>query len=83
MAVLAPTRENLAQKRFDERYMTAAEIGHECKVSRVSVMRARARDLLPDAILVGDNLYIWERDGVKPYIDAWKTILDVRRRQPA
>jgi predicted DNA-binding transcriptional regulator AlpA len=70
-----------AQERFDERYITSAEICRELGVNRTTVLAAKKKGLLPDAVMVGDVLCIWERAAVRPNIDAWKRMLDVRRRR--
>lgn len=77
MAIACPQRDNLAQKRFDERYISTAEIARECKVSRVSVMRARKRGLLPEGIVIGTTV-VFDRDAARPKIDAWKIVLAAR-----
>lgn len=78
----AVRKKNLAQQAFDQRYITASEIARECEVSRPSVMRARERGALPDAISVSDgNIYIWEREPARPYIEAWKITLRAKRGQ--
>ncbi len=77
MSVVCPERENLAQKRFDEKYISTAEIARECNVSRVSVMRARKRNLLPQGVVVGTTV-VFEREVARPKIDAWKIILAAR-----
>lgn len=75
-----PAALNAFQQRFNETYITATEIGQEAGVSRTAVLHARRRGLLPGAIAVnGDQLYIWERASVRPFLDAWKVILRVRR----
>jgi predicted DNA-binding transcriptional regulator AlpA len=79
-----PPRPNLAQERFNQQYITSAEIAAECHVSRPSVMRARERRMLPEPIAVGEgNIYIWERQTVRPFIDAWKLTLAAKRGQIA
>jgi hypothetical protein len=75
-----PATDNPAQRAFDERYITAAEICTTLGVSRTAVLGARQRGLLPEPINVNDGmLYIWERATVAPYLDAWTTIIRVRR----
>lgn len=50
------------------------------QVSRTTVHQACKRGLLPDAVLVSDSLTrIWERATVRPYLDAWRVVLAVRR----
>lgn len=69
-----------AQQRFDANYITSTEIAGELQVSRTALVNARNRGLLPAPIAVnGTNIYIWERNEVRPFVDAWKLILNVRR----
>lgn len=69
-----------AQQRFDIKYITSTEIASELQVSRTALVNARHRGLLPAPIAVnGTNIYIWERSEVRPFVDAWKLILNVRR----
>ena len=69
-----------AQTRFDEMYITSAEIQRDMNVSRSTLLNARKRGLLPDPIVVNDGqLFIWERNSVKDNISAWKVILGIRR----
>lgn len=73
--------EMTGQQRFNHKYITATEVADFVGVSRVSVLRAKQRGLLPDAIHVGDNhVCIWERDPVMPYVEAWKQTIEVRSR---
>jgi hypothetical protein len=67
-----------AQERFAQQYITSTEICEEVGVARATILHARRRKLLPNAIVV-NNVYIWEREPVRPYIEAWKLILNVRR----
>ncbi len=67
-----------AQERFEQRYITSTEICEEVGVARATILHARRRKLLPNAIVV-NNVYIWEREPIRPFIDAWKFILNVRR----
>jgi hypothetical protein len=69
-----------AQQEFDEIYITSSEIGRELDVCRATLVSARRRGLLPDPIFVnGAQIFIWKRDIVRPYLDAWKLILQARR----
>lgn len=69
-----------AQERFDKNYITSTEIAGELQVSRTTLVNARNRGLLPSPIAVnGANIFIWERTEVRPFVDAWKLILNVRR----
>jgi predicted DNA-binding transcriptional regulator AlpA len=70
--------KNIAQKTFEECYITSTEIAEEVGVSRPSVLNARRRGTLPNAISVGDDrIYIWDRQQVRPYIDNWKAQREV------
>lgn len=69
-----------AQARFDALYISSSEICRDLGITRPTVLQARRRGLLPDPIKVcGDAIYVWERDHVRPYLDAWRLILGVRR----
>lgn len=69
-----------AQARFDRMYVTSSEICRDLGVTRPTVLQARRRGLLPDPIRVcGDAIYVWEREHVRPFLDAWRIILGVRR----
>lgn len=69
-----------AQQRFDRTYFTSAEICKEMGVNRTTVLSAKKCGLLPDPVLVNDKLVcLWGRSTVRPYIDAWKTVLRARR----
>lgn len=69
-----------AQQEFDEVYITSSEIGQELGVCRATLVNARRRGLLPDPIVVnGAQIFIWKRDVVRPYLDAWKLKLQARR----
>lgn len=69
-----------AQEKFDNLYITGYEIQQELGVDRSSVLRARERGILPQPITVrGVRAYIWEREVVKPFMDAWRISLQSRR----
>lgn len=73
-----------AQERFDELYITSSEIQEELNVERSTILNARRRGLLPEPILVrGVRAFIWERDKVRPYLEAWKISLASRRGELA
>lgn len=72
--------EKTAQQEFDETYITSSEIGQELGVCRATLVNARRRGLLPDPIVVnGAQIFIWKRDVVRPYLDAWRIMLQARR----
>lgn len=73
-------KEETAQEKFDRLYISSVEILNELKISRAAVCQARRRGMLPDAITShGGSMVLWERDTIRPYLDAWKLILNVRR----
>ena len=76
-------REN-AQLRFDKNYITSVEIMQRLSVSRSAILYARKTGKLPGAVEVQPGvLYIWEREKVEPFIQAWKVMLDARRGEIA
>jgi hypothetical protein len=69
-----------AQQRFERTYITSAEVCKEMGVNRTTVLAAKKCGLLPDPVIVNDKLVcLWERERVRPYIDAWKLVLHARR----
>lgn len=71
---------NPAQARFDQMYISSTEITTELGVSRVAVLQARRRGLLPEPVVVNQTqIYLWERATVKPFLDAWRINLASRR----
>lgn len=74
------SQPNTAQTRFDSVYISSGDICKLMNISRPSLLHARRRGLLPDPIVVNEgHLYLWERETVQQYLDAWKLILQVRR----
>ena len=72
--------EKTAQQEFDEVYITSSEIVQELGVCRATLVNARRRGLLPDPIVVnGAQIFVWKRDVVRPYLDAWRLMLQARR----
>lgn len=70
-----------AQARFDAAYITSAEVCKDLGVSRTSVFQAQKRGYLPKPVkLVGTSLYVWERATAQPFIDAWRVVLNARRK---
>lgn len=71
---------NKSQKEFDSKYITGHEIQNDLKVTRTAILYARKRGALPDPVIVhGSGTFIWERKAVKPYLEAWRISLAVRR----
>lgn len=78
------TDHKTAQQRFNERYITAPEVCEFMGVGRATLMHARRRGTLPDAVEInGGQVFVWEREKLRPYLEAWKLMLDVRRGVPA
>ena len=72
------------QEVFDEMYITGSEIQKIMGVERSSVLGARRRGLLPQPIQVrGARAFIWEREKVQPYLEAWRISLASRRGELA
>lgn len=68
------------QEQFDETYITSSEICRELNITRSTIVTGRRRGLLPKPIVVnGAQIQIWHRSEVRPYIDAWKEKLGLRR----
>lgn len=76
-----PERESSPQERFDSQYITGKEIAERLNVTRMTVLNAKKRNILPDAIKISPNalIYIWERKALEPYLKAWETILNQTR----
>lgn len=73
-----------AQEEFDAAYITSSEICKQLHITRATIVMGRKRGLLPDPIVVnGAQIYIWKRDVVTPYLNAWKISLQARRRELA
>lgn len=73
-------KQNAAQKRFDELYITSSEIQKTLNVARSQILHARTRGLLPEPVVVqGARAFIWERANIQKYLDAWQITLDARR----
>lgn len=69
-----------AQQEFDKKYITGHEICNLLNVPRSTVLHARRRGLLPEPISVpGSGSFIWEREKVQRYLDAWSLNLQSRR----
>lgn len=69
-----------AQEEFDKTYITSSEICRELGIHRATIVQGRKRGRLPEPItLNGDQLMIWKREVVRPYLDDWKASLQARR----
>lgn len=70
------------QDRFNETYITASEVCSIAKVDRASLTNARNAGYLPGAFKVdGIPCYLWERESVMPFLNAWVTVLEVKRNR--
>ena len=75
---------NAAQELFDNTYITSFEICRDLNIERSTLLRARARNLLPEPVLIpGVNAFIWERSKVAAALDTWKRTLASRRGEIA
>lgn len=68
-----------AQKRFDETYITSAEVGSTYNANRVTILEARRKGLLPGGVSVNGGIFIWERAFVAPHLERWSSALNARR----
>mgnify|MGYP002737180392 CR=1 FL=1 len=72
--------EYIAQKRFDEMYITSSEIAQRLEVTRPAIHFRRKHGLLPCAISVpGNQLFIWERSFIEPHLRKWEEQLNSKR----
>ena len=71
----------IAQERFDRMYITSSEIAQRLDVTRPAIHFRRKSGLLPNAISVpGNQLFIWERDPIEPYLAKWAEQLKAKKR---
>lgn len=68
-----------AQERFDNQYISGAEIRKRLKVAACTLTFAHQRGLLPKPIKIGDAMHVWERALAEPMIAAWDIALKSRR----
>jgi hypothetical protein len=70
-----------AQQRFNERYITSAEIQEQLGINRHVLHYARKSRKLPEAIEVQPGvLFIWERTPeLEQFLSAWKIMLSSRK----
>lgn len=68
------------QRQFDKEYITSSEIVQTMGVSRVAMLNARKRGILPEPITVfGVGSHIWVRKEIKSHLKAWAFTLGVKR----
>lgn len=74
--------QSSAQAQFDQRYISSNEIQRTLRISASAIVQARKRGLLPAPIVIGVRaLYLWEREQVVPFLDAWHINIKARRRE--
>lgn len=61
-----------AQQEFDKLYVTSSEIARRLRVTRAAIIQARAKNQLPDPIMVENHLTIWKREFIEPFVEAWQ-----------
>lgn len=77
---LTTAKPSPEQAAFDIKYITSSEITKTLKVERSTILYARKTGLLPPPIIVqGVRAFIWEREALKPHLDAWTIMLAARR----
>lgn len=70
----------LAQQKFDQLYVSSSEICKRLNVTRPAIHFRRKQGELPGAISIfGQQLFIWERDTIEPYLLKWEQQLAERR----
>lgn len=69
-----------AQQRFDAQYVSGLEIRKRLNVAGCTITLARQRGDLPEPIIVGGNVHVWERTIIEPYLAKWQKVLGVRRK---
>jgi len=74
----------ITQEAFDKKYITPNEIEQRLSVARSTILYARKKGTLPNAIYItGANIYIWERELLEPHLVKWAEQLTERRRKSA
>ena len=79
MTALSKTETNEAQRKFNETYISTSEIIKMLGLSRTAIHTARTTGKLPDPICIHGQIFVWERAKVSDYLNAWLTMLNVRR----
>lgn len=80
MTHTAIINSDAAQREFDEKYITASEIMKDLGITRPTLYYARSNNKLPAPIVLNDGtVFLWEREIIRPFLDAWKLALNVRR----
>lgn len=70
----------LAQERFNRTYITSSEICQRLEVTRPAIHFRRKAGFLPNSIHVyGQQLLIWEREAIEPWLVKWEASLTAKR----
>jgi len=68
------------QQEFDEKYISSAEICDKLNIARSTLVHAKRAGHLPHSISVkSGRIFLWDRELITPYIEAWKLMLETRR----
>ncbi len=59
------------QEQFDKMYVTSSEICRRVGVTRAAVIQARAKNFLPEPIILEGTLSLWKREDVEGQIVLW------------
>lgn len=71
-----------AQEEFDKKYITSTEICENLEITRPAIHFRRKAGKLPDCIKVhGQQLLIWERDKITPFLKEWEYAISSSRRR--
>lgn len=73
---ISPTDAS-AKEQFERFYITSQKVADFVGVSRHSVFKAREQGKLPRSFSIGST-FIWEREFIMPYLEAWKHNVEVR-----
>jgi hypothetical protein len=72
-----------AQADFDARYISGREIRNRLGVAHCSLTFAHQRGDLPEPIIVGGGIHIWERAAIEPFLIEWARKLLAKRERSA
>lgn len=77
-----PMAGETTEQLFKRQFITSAEICESFKIDRSVLLYARRTGRLPDAMKLGGT-FIWAREAVQPYLDAWRISLASQRKELA
>lgn len=79
-----PKTAKQLQEEFDKKYITASEIVDRLNVSRIAIVTAKKRGILPTPIVLpGLKTQLWVRSAIKRNLDEWEKNLEYRRSKVA